>query len=248
MTIFNSRFSKKDEDLIEGFLLYAQKYAREKSKTRGTSGINTRRYYRELDDFIKNNFSTIEDLFIKDIAEKGKQKRSIYLKRGDLAYIRYKTNHPSTEIYDEQAVSLMLRHSKKTTTTYGLNFHYMPLNIRRESIRLLKKQSVNFPVRTLHSYIQNKRLEVYKIPYHLWSSFVLLPLEKFWEQKKKNKKIIWTRISKEEVWKWTMKNSRKITGTIKTPTRGLKTNIEKDIQEDIKYKLNKILNKKLEDF
>lgn len=248
MTIFNSRFSKRDEDLIEGFLLYAQKYAREKSKTRGTSGINTRRYYRELDDFIKNNFNVIEDLFIKDITEKGKQKRSISLRRGDLAYIRYKTNHPSTEIYDEQAVSLMLRHSKKTSTTYGLNFHYMPINIRRESIRLLKNNTINFPVRTLHSYIQKKRLEVYKIPYDLWSSFVLLPLEKFWEQKTKDGKPIWTRIPKEEVWKWTMKNSRKVTGTIQKPSKGLKTNIENDIQEDIKFKLNRMLNKKLEDF
>lgn len=244
MTQFNRRFSRNNESILESFLLYAQKYARERSKTSGTSGINTKRYYRELNTFIQENFRVVEQVFLEEVKKHGRQERNIFLRKGDLAYITYKTKNPYTEIYDEQAVSLILRNSKKTSTVYGLNFHYMPPSERSEAIRLLINKRINFPIRTLHSYVNRNKIEVYKIPNSLWSSFIMLPIEKFWLQHKIKNKTTWSRITKESVWKWAMNDRRKITGTIQGPRTIKKTSIEKDIQKDIDDKLDRILRRR----
>ena len=240
MSIFRSAFSKSQQDLLEGFLSLAQREARDKAKRRGTSGINTRNYYNELNTFINENFNVLKPQLLDSLSEKGGKKRFLKLRRGDLAYIKYKTTHPQTQHYDRNAVSLMLRYSKKTSTTYGLNFHYLPPGVRSEAIRKLIRQQINMPVRTLHSYLEKKRMEVYKIPYRLWSSFVMLPIEDFLVQiEVKGRRSKWKRVDKESIWRWTLNDRKKITGSVEPPAKKLRVDLDtrKDVQKDITLKI-----------
>ena len=226
------------ENPLDTFAEEANQYASKPGRNK-----NTRNYHLARNEFIKDNFNEHEFEIKSEIKRKLTNNLNQSVRGGQLALIAYKTDDHNLMFYDRMAVSLILRLSAKFNTLYGLNFHYMPDSEKITTIRALKKDTIDFPLRTIHSYKLSRRMYVYNVPPRLWDTFIFYPIENFvkpYKRKEKGriKSVRWRKISKNSVERWCMKSSKRIKGNNRNVFGSEKKKLQTTYDPRIAYEIS----------